>query len=353
MPSCSGYAHRGDRAPRAGAGSPRPPAHPALPSVPRRRLRPGSHGDERSVDRNFLLALALSFAVLALWTIYTERRRRRPKPRRGDRRPRRRRPRRPPAPGAAPPAPRHAARRRRRARRPRRLRRAGAAEEQRVTARDGSACAPSSRPRGGALVHWELRDYDDAYQPGRPRVELTTFDATATVALFTPFDALGSRRSPLRARTRSSSRTRRACVSRASGRRRASARPTASSPTPTAPAPHRDRERHGAPLRPTFRVGWPIVGRTTPRLDGAQRSPRYVDGSLEHIRQRGPAARRDGLLSGGSGEPIEYPADVDWAGADTRYFLTAMIPDVPRDAAAASRPRTGSRAAWSRSPSAR
>jgi YidC/Oxa1 family membrane protein insertase len=58
----------------------------------------------------------------------------------------------------------------------------------------------------------------------------------------------------------------------------------------------------------------------------------FVDGGLEQA----PVAAGGGFFFGGGSleEPVEFPADVEWAGAHTRYFLAALIPDVAREAAA-------------------
>jgi YidC/Oxa1 family membrane protein insertase len=286
------------------------------------------------LDRNFLLALALSFAVLTVWTIYTT-------------------PAQKPAPEGAPPATTAPLT-------PGATGETGAqtpsaptvetpraapaapvapppiaqlpAQEQRVTVETDRVRAIFTT-RGGAIVHWELRDFDDAYQPGRPRVELTTFDTERAVGLFTPLDSLGYgdlRFAPYRVES-----------SDAQGVTFVRELPGVKirkiyrlEPDSYLLALRIELEnRSDRTLRPTFQVGWPTVGRTT--HDWAEMGlAAYTDGGLEHIRLGPGGAPMGGMFGGGSHEPVEYPADVDWAGADTRYFLAAMISDVPRETAA-------------------
>jgi YidC/Oxa1 family membrane protein insertase len=126
------------------------------------------------LDRNFLLALALSFAVLTVWTIYTAPPQK-PAPATAGApaatgatgepaatgapsapAPTVEAPRAPAAPAPAPAAPLAPIAQ-------------SAADEQRVTVETDRVRAIFTT-RGGAIAHWELRDFDDAYQPGRPRV---------------------------------------------------------------------------------------------------------------------------------------------------------------------------------------
>ena len=86
-------------------------------------------------------------------------------------------------------------------------------------------------------------------------------------------------------------------------------------------------------LLPTFRIGWPTVRRST--HDWSELSlVALVDGSRKQVRLGKGGVPTKSLLGGSSGEPSEFPADVAWAGADTRYFLAALIPELPREAAA-------------------
>ena len=131
------------------------------------------------MERNFLLALALSFAVLTLWTFYTappagppaflrQRRRRGPPARSPGAPPRTRRPllRPAPAPSAARPA----------------------AAEERVVTSDGSRARRLYDPRRGLVTGAHATT---TVLPGRPRVDLTACDPTRDVAL-SPLEDLGA-----------------------------------------------------------------------------------------------------------------------------------------------------------------
>jgi len=281
------------------------------------------------VERNFLLALALSFLVLTLWTFYTAP----PTPPPGAR------PEGAPAEAPAPVGP------------------GDAAPEAPATPPAAPAPAPRAEPapgqaaaearvfelqtdrvhaafttRGGGLLHWELRDYDDAYQPGRPPVELTAFDPEREVGLFTPLESLGAgdlRFAPYRGEALDSL-TLRFVLAQHGVEVRKTYRLERDAYLLSLRVEIDNRSQRV--LRPTFRVGWPTRGRTTP--DWSELSlAALVDGDLEEMRLT-PGGAAAGGFFGGNGGPVEHPLAVDWAGANTRYFLGALIPEVPRDAAA-------------------
>ena len=52
-----------------------------------------------------------------------------------------------------------------------------------------------------------------------------------------------------------------------------------------------------------------------------------------------------GMFSSGKPDPKEFPAEVEWAAADTRYFVAALIPEVPGEAGARLSPATDARPA--------
>ena len=207
-----------------------------------------------------------------------------------------------------------------------------AAEEKRVTVETDRVRAIFTT-RGGAVLHWELRDFDDAYQPGRPRVELTTFDVERDVGLFTPLDSLGYgdlRFAPYAVESSDAQ-----SVTFVRDQQGVKIRKVYRlEPDSYVLGLRIELQNAGdRTVRPTFRIGWPVVGRKT--HDWAELGlSAFTEGGLEHIRLGPGGAPMGGLMSRGSHEPVEYPADVDWAGADTRYFLMAMISDVPRETAA-------------------
>jgi YidC/Oxa1 family membrane protein insertase len=293
------------------------------------------------LDRNFLLALALSFAVLTVWTLYTA-------PKAKDATAPGTPAAAPATPGAesAPASPGAASPSVERAPAPAPPSAPTAApvaqaasEEQRITVETDRVRAIFTT-RGGALVHWELRDFDDAYLPGRPRVELTTFDPESQVGLFTPFDAFGFgdlRFAPYAVEAADAQGV--TFVREQQGVRMRKVYRV--EPDSYLLGLRIEVEnRTDRTLKPTFRVGWPTVGRST--HDWAELGlSAYWEGSLKHTRLGPGGAPMSGMFSRGSAEAIEYPADVDWAGADTRYFLTALISDVPRETAARLAPASG------------
>jgi len=283
------------------------------------------------VDRNFLLALGLSFLVLTLWTFYTA-----PKTPPGE------------APGAtapaqaplegersaspaeptpsALPAPAPAAEV------PAPPTREALAEEKQVTLETDLVRA-SFTTRGGGLVHWQLQQFDDAYLPGRPRVELTTFDPDRAVALFTPLESLGY--GDLRFTPYAVEQPDAHSVVFTRNQAGARIRKTYRVEPDSYVLQLRIELENGTErlLLPTFRLGWPTVGRST--HDWAELSlAALVEGSLEQVRLGPGGVPAKGFFGGGSSESVEFPGEVAWAGADTRYFLAALIPELPREAAA-------------------
>jgi len=295
------------------------------------------------MERNFLLALALSFGVLALWTMYTA-----PPPgelealteqtpqdaqgfatgdtpeargsgagspvpvaQAGD-----------PVPSAVPtPAA------------------ASAEPEETIELRTDLVRAVFTT-RGGGLLHWELNDYRDVYQPGEPPVELTAFPSDRTVALATPLGALGfgDLSQAHYEFERPDSRT--LVFTRTEGGilvRKIYRVEDDSYQLDLRIEIENGSERH---LSPTFRIGWPTEGRET--QDWAELALLVLhEGDLEsHLLGTGGAPMA-GLFGGSLEEDETYVGDVGWAGAGTRYFLTAMIPESVRDARARVVPPSG------------
>jgi YidC/Oxa1 family membrane protein insertase len=274
------------------------------------------------LDRNFLLALVLSFLVLAVWSIYT-----------GERRPV------PPPPSAeatggqtGPAVPDTLGEQ------------AGGSE-----ALAAAPVVPAAEPpvqeeralvrtplyeaeftsRGGALSRWVLVGYDDASRPGRPPVEITT--ANGDPSLVMPLESLGVGDLSHAAYALSRPDERTVVFSREEGGIRVR-KTYALSPDDYVMRLRvevQNQSSHGA--RTNFRMIWPARKGNGQDFTEFQVAA-FADGSLEQA----PVGAGGGFLFGGGSleEPVEFPAEVDWAGAHTRYFLAALIPDVPREAAA-------------------
>ncbi|UCE86386.1 MAG: membrane protein insertase YidC [Deltaproteobacteria bacterium] len=189
--------------------------------------------------------------------------------------------------------------------------------------------------RGGALTRWELTRYlDKSLKPER-NVVLTTLDAETESALYTPFVELGL--GDLRS-----------AVYRVE-------RPSSTSVVFT----RDDRgfrirkiyefledsydfrlrleveNRSQATVAPAFEVVWP---------SGKQESTDFADHML--IALHGEDVEREalerlgspGFFSSGPFVPPLFDGQVDWAGAESRYFVSVLMPQPPREAVATFEP---------------
>jgi YidC/Oxa1 family membrane protein insertase len=196
--------------------------------------------------------------------------------------------------------------------------------------------------QGGALRDWVLESYDDASLPDRPAVAITT--NREQLSLATPFLELG--------------------LGDLTNLSYALAQPSDGVVEFTAePGTLRIRKtyrlepdgygarlsieienRGAAPINPEYGVTWPARRGAGADFVEYGLAAYATDEVLRfHISAR-PSAL--GFGGGASEEAIAIsptpgePYEVDWAGAETRYFLAAILPDNPRDARAAMRPVT-------------
>jgi YidC/Oxa1 family membrane protein insertase len=194
--------------------------------------------------------------------------------------------------------------------------------------------------RGGVLKEWVLSRYDDASLPGRPKVAITTDPERLYLA--TPFSELG--------------------LGDLSELAYAVSRPSADVVEFSADiGPARIRKvyrlesdgygarltvdvenRGSAPLQPSYRVLWPAergLGAEFSEFGlAAYRSDKLVSFAIAPLPSMlgmggGPAKERV-VVAPKAGETQE----LDWAGAQTRYFIAAILPDNPRDALASMDP---------------
>jgi YidC/Oxa1 family membrane protein insertase len=291
------------------------------------------------VDRNFFLAFALSFLVLVFWTMWQAERRQEQIPQ-GEEiardvapapdgfeapkiTPPEERPARGPTqpheiPDATPPAVKPPAR------------------EETVEIVTPLFTAELTN-RGGGLKHWYLERYHDASQLGRPRVELTTPAPPLDVALATPFHELG-----LGDLSRAPYRLDRPGEYRVDFTRSAAGvvlRKRYSFDPDSYVFRLRLEVENGSSrvLEPRFEVAWPAAHRESP--DFADQMLLVLnEGSVERVPVAGVggAGFFSRLFGGGKsdGGPVLYDGEVEWAGAQTRYFLQVLLPDVPREAQA-------------------
>jgi YidC/Oxa1 family membrane protein insertase len=193
---------------------------------------------------------------------------------------------------------------------------------------------------GGALREWRLRSYDDASREGRPPVSITTDPEQASLA--TPLTELGHgdlSRFPF-------------ALERPSGDVLVF---TADLGTVLVRKTYRlEPEGYGArlsievenrgsaPIGPAFGVRWPAR-----RGEGADFSEFGLAAYDTDEVVRFAISPHPSVLGFGGGATTEVvtvapkegdPFELDWAGAETRYFVAAILPDNPRDARATMTP---------------
>lgn len=184
--------------------------------------------------------------------------------------------------------------------------------------------------RGAGLVRWALRAYPVAQKAGSPPVDLVDAGTVLGPALATPFDELGDgdwSRVPwelerLDANTVVFERSQNGALVRKTY--------------------HFDPESYllrlqlelengsSRTLRPSFRIRWPVAAREGQDFRELALVA-YQEGDLHQA----PVAGGVGFLGFGAStleEPQTFSREVDWAGSNTRYFLAALLPEVPRDA---------------------
>jgi YidC/Oxa1 family membrane protein insertase len=275
------------------------------------------------MDRNFFLAVGLSFAVLVLWTMYTESTAPPPEPA-------------PaattseqaaaeaPAPAPGLPAPAAPA-----ATRPEVPAAPAPPPEQRIHVRNDLIDAEFTS-WGGALVRWSLLAFDDPSQPGRPPVEITTTGPDG-LALATPLADLGAgdlSRAPYQVE-QPDPKTLIFTLDRIGLRIRK---------TYLLDDAYTFRLRvevtngTSAAVGSSFVTTWPIVRRQSDDFHEFSAGA-YQDGTLTNYFISAPPAFL-GMGPGAADDPETLTGNVEWAGAHTRYFLAAILPDNPRDASA-------------------
>ena len=271
------------------------------------------------MDRNTFLAFALSFLVLSLWMSWEASHR--PKPAAAPapvaERPMPAEPA-PSAPRAAPPLPAEPA--------------AAPVEELHL---ENPLVAAALTSRGAGVVRWELRNFRAPRSEGGGPVVLLDSDSAALVSFATPFADLGGgdlSEVPFRVADR--------------GPRQAAFVWTQNGVTihklfELAEDTYELRlrlevENHGTEsISPGFGVVLP---------ERVRESSDFQNLTLQVLRQgnleRTPVAQFGrsspiGAIFGRRPQlDLAFEGDIDWAGASTRYFVSAMIPDIGRDALA-------------------
>ncbi len=200
--------------------------------------------------------------------------------------------------------------------------------------------------KGGGLQSWTLKEYDDATQPGRPPVALTT-TAVGEPSLTTPFTELGlgdlTRADYAATQPDPDTLEFRWATEGAVIRKTYRFEPDGYGAKLTIEV----ENLTAAPFEPEFRVRWPA--RIEPGADFVEFGlSAYAEDELVPF----PVTARSSFLGFGGGAPdapqtlapetgdtnATSTFELDWAGAETRYFLAAILPDNPRDARASFTP---------------
>ena len=280
------------------------------------------------MDRNFALALGLSFLVLMLWTMFTESQR-------------------PPEPPLPPPGATEVGEREA-------LEEEiaapvfpepGVVEEAPLLGEAPIAEEPDEQTvevqstlydaefttHGGGLLRWRLKEYNVGEEHGGLPVDLVTFDPNRKPSLATPFDELGFGDLSRSAYTFEQPDSSTLVFTREQGGIHIRKTYLFQEKRYLFRLMLEVENRSDRQIRVTFRTRWPAMIREETGFQNYSLVAR-ADGSLEQA----PVGSGPSMLGifGGSRfeEPREFPSEVDWAGAQSRYFLAALIPDVPRDA---------------------
>ena len=186
---------------------------------------------------------------------------------------------------------------------------------------------------GGGLRSWRLEDYDVGEELGGGAVDIVTFDPEQKPSLATPFDELGFGDLSQGAYDVEQPDSETLVFTREQGGVRI--RKTYFFEEEQYLFRLRLELENGSDrqIRATFRTRWPAAMREESGFKDYSLVAR-ADGGLEQA-PVGSAPSMLGLFGGGHLDELrEFPTEVDWAGAQSRYFLAALISDVPREAGA-------------------
>jgi YidC/Oxa1 family membrane protein insertase len=284
------------------------------------------------LDRNLFLAFALSFLVLLGWQLWVEHQHP------PHAKPAATAPAAPAGSAAEPPAPGAPA--------------APVAPEAAASSAPAAPTVPAGAPgrivvvkeplyeaelstHGGALVHWRLTRYFDASVPAHPPVELTTAGADGGGALVTPFDGLGLgdlREAEFRVSQPAPGKV---VFEHAAGGITVRKTYLFDADSYTFRLQLEVVNGSSAPVAPELAVQWIARERHGPDFAdyalAVLHNGEYTHELLAAIGLPGFFARLSGATAG---QRLAFGEGVDWGGAVTRYFVAALIPEVPREARA-------------------
>ena len=193
--------------------------------------------------------------------------------------------------------------------------------------------------KGGALESWVLRSYDDASRPGRPAVSITTANEPS---LATPLLELGTGDLSALAYAvdQPNAETLEFTADVGTVRIRKTYRLEADGYG--ARLSIELENRGNSTLRPDYRVRWPAQIREG--ADFVEYGLAAYAADKQHQVAIAPLPSALGFGGGPGTDIIQVkpeagePYELDWAGAQTRYFLAAILPDTPREARAELNP---------------
>jgi YidC/Oxa1 family membrane protein insertase len=184
---------------------------------------------------------------------------------------------------------------------------------------------------GGSLLRWRLKEYDVGEEHGGLPVDLVTFDPNRKSSLTTPFDELGFGDLSRSAYSFEQPDSSTLVFTREQDEIQIRKTYVFEEERYLFRLMLEVENRSDRQIRVTFRTRWPAMLREESGFKDYSLVA-LTDGSLEQA-PVGSGPSMLGIFGGGRlEEPREFPSEVDWAGAQSRYFLAAVIPDVPRDA---------------------
>jgi YidC/Oxa1 family membrane protein insertase len=180
--------------------------------------------------------------------------------------------------------------------------------------------------RGAGLQSWELRSYDSGPRAGQRPIRLVGDDGQQLAALLTPFEELGLGSLADRNFELDSNDGSTLAFRHESGgilvRKTYEFEPDGYSFA----LKLRVENRSGVTVSPQFGVDWPAY-----TMQGSDFKDQAVAALHEGSVERHPLAQfgKPGFFSRTPEQTVELRREIDWAGVDLAYFLSAIVPDQP------------------------
>jgi len=211
---------------------------------------------------------------------------------------------------------------------------ADSAEERRISFEKPLYIAEFSS-RGAGLVRWELRDYYHSKADGGGPIVLTSEREPVPTSLATPFPELGL--GDLSGAVFDVESQDDASVSFRYSRNGVTIRKIFTLDEESYSFRIRIQVENGsaAPISPSFATYWPAASRGSEEFKDEAFIVLQQGKVMRHpLKGLGSAGFFRSIFGGGGAEDPDYPAEIDWAGIETTYFLAALLPDNPAQAQA-------------------